>query len=422
MSTRVLHVLHSAHPDVTGGSVRSRYLVETQAALGVAPAVVSSPFQPPVDPAQAQGVELLNGIRYHRTFDPSYDHAFMAANKSLGVRARKLTATFPFTRRVRAIARQERAQVLHGHSLFYCGLAAALAGRSLGLPSIYEVRSLIEDGLAQEGGTRPGGLLYRAYRTFDWWALRLATHVVVICEGLRGDLIARGIDPQRITVVGNGVDVARQTPAPPRDPALAARLQLPPDAFVLGYIGTLLAYESLDVLVDAMAALRERLPSARAVIVGDGPARAELEARVASLGLDDRVHVVGKVPHDQVGAYYGAVDLFVLPRRPTRLTDAVTPLKPLEIMARAKPVLASDCGGHRELIVDGVNGFLYDARDPAALPAAVERLARGDEARRIGAAARGWVGAHRAWTTTVQPSVDLYDRLAGAPAAWRGAA
>lgn len=411
---RVLHVLHSAVPDVTGGSVRSRYLVETQAALGIEPIVVSSPFQPPIDARQARGVETVNGIRYYRTFDPSYDHQFMAANKSLAVRARKLTAVVPFTRQVRALARAERAQVIHGHSLFYCGLAAALAARSLGLPSIYEVRSLIEDGLAQEGGTRPGGMLYRAYRAFDALALRLATHVVVICEGLRHDLVARGVDPQRITVVGNGVDVTKQTPAPPRSAALMSAMHLPSDALVVGYIGTLLAYESLDVLIDAMAKIQERLPQARAVIVGDGPARDAWAARAKALGLNGRVQLVGKVPHEAVGEYYGLIDLFVLPRVPTRLTDTVTPLKPLEIMARAKPLLASDCGGHRELVIDGTNGFLYDARRADGLAEALVSLADA-RARRaeMGPAARAWVSRERAWSTVVQPSVALYARLTG---------
>jgi glycogen synthase len=410
---RVLHVLHSAVPDVTGGSVRSRYLVRSQVALGAEPVVVSSPFQPPIDPTQARGVEMVDGIPYYRTFDPRYDHQFMAADKSLAVRVRKLTAIGPFTRRVRVIAQRTQADVIHGHSLFYCGVAASLAARSLGLPSVYEVRSLIEDGLAQEGGTRPGGLLYRAYRAFDWLAVRLATHVVVICEGLRADLIARGVPAERITVVANGVDVDQQTPVPVRSPELLARMGLPADAFVLGYIGTLLAYESLDVVIEAMLTLRERLPRAQFVVVGDGPAREAWTARVQALGVGDRVRLIGKVPHDAVGTYYELVDLFVLPRRPTRLTDAVTPLKPLEIMARGKAVLASDCGGHRELIIDGVNGFLYSAERSGALAAAIVELAA-DPTRlpAVGVAARQWVSRERTWMRVVQPSLALYRQLA----------
>jgi len=409
---RVLHVLHSAYPDVTGASIRSRYVVETQAAMGIEPVVVSSPFQPPADPANAAAVEWLNGIPYHRTFDPSYDHRFMLARKSLATRVRKLTALPAFTRRVRRIGGQQRVAVIHGHSLFFAGLAAVCAAWSLGVPSIYEVRSLIEDGLVREGGASAQGLLYRVYRWFDTLTVRLASHVVTISEGLRGDLIERGVAPERITVVGNGVDVHRQTPLSSRDARLLAELRFPPDAFVLGYIGTLFAYESIDVAIDAVAALARKLPQLRLVIVGDGNARDALFERAQCRGVADRVRFVSRVPHDVIGQYYSLVDLFVLPRRPNRLTNLVTPLKPLEIMARAKPVLASDCGGHRELIVPGENGLLYDATARMGLADAIWRAYVGRrDLPELGRRARLWVAANRSWEAMVRPTIALYEGL-----------
>lgn len=420
---KILHVVHSAYPDVSGASIRSHYLTRAQAALGLEPLIVSSPFQPPTLAANARGVEWLDGIAYHRTFDPGYDHRFMVARKSLATRVRKLTATFPFARHVRRLAASERADVIHGHSMFYCGLAAALAARSLGLPSVYEVRSLIEDGLSQEGGAPPGGVLYRAYRAFDWLALRLATHVVVISAGLKRDLETRGVPASRITVVGNGVDVSRHPAVTTMDGSVRAGFGFPPSAFVLGYIGTLLSYESLDVLVDAVATLRPSLPELRLIVVGDGPARAELERQSERLGLGDRVRFTGRLPHEEVGRLYGMIDLCVLPRRPTRLTDLVTPLKPLEIMARARPLLASDCGGHRELIVHGTNGFLYDARAPHGLSEALRELV-GQRATlgAIGPRARAWVTQERSWRSMVAPTVPLYERLAATRAAGRAVA
>lgn len=408
---RVLHVLYSALPDVTGASVRSRYLVTTQAALGVEPIVVSSPFQPPADPALARGVEHFDGIPYHRSFDPSYDHRFMVAQKSLATRTRKLTALGGFTRLVRRIAEEHHVDVIHGHSLFFCGLAAVFAARGLGVPSVYEVRSLIEDGLAREGGTREGGLLYRAYRAFDALAVRLATHVVTISEGLRGDLIERGVAPERITVVGNGVDVATQTRAVPND-AVRQRLGFAPEDFVLGYIGTLFAYESVDRAIDAIHRLAPAHPGLKMLIVGGGTAHGSLVELARARGVADRVRFVDKVPHEQIGEYYGAVDLFVLPRTRNRLTDLVTPLKPLEIMARAKPVLASDCGGHKELIIDGTNGLLFSCTGETSLDDALAQwVGRRDELERLGTAAREWVAANRSWRTAVRPSIGMYDAL-----------
>lgn len=274
---------------------------------------------------------------------------------------------------------------------------------------------MIEEGLVEEGGASSRSILYHAYRTLDALSVRLATHVVTISEGLRRDLVSRGIAPERLTVVGNGADVTKQTPAPPCDPATLDRLGFPRDAFVLGYIGTLFAYESLDLLLDAAAKLAPELPQLRLLVVGDGPVREALIARAAALGISDRVRFTGVVPHAEVAGYYSAIDLFVVPRRPNRLTDLVTPLKPLEIMARSKPVLASDCGGHRELIVPGENGFLFPAGVPDGLPNAIrEMYGRRGELPAFGMRARSWVAEHRSWRAAVQPTVALYERLVAA--------
>jgi glycosyltransferase involved in cell wall biosynthesis len=178
---------------------------------------------------------------------------------------------------------------------------------------------------------------------------------------------------------------------------------------VIGYCGTLHAYEGLDLLLAAVARLAPRYPELRVLIVGDGPARPALEEQSRRLGLEDSVRFAGRVPHEEVARYYREIDLFVLPRRRTHLTDTVTPLKPLEIMAYGKPLLASDCGGHRELIADGVNGRLFPAGDVEALASRIEEFlhAPGD----LGTQARRWVERHRTWDTQCRPVVDLYERL-----------
>jgi len=409
---KALHLLYSASPDVTGASIRSRYLVEAQARLGIEPIVLSSPFQPPVDDRCAEGVERIDNIPYYRSFKGGLHGEFMAARKPLGTRLRKLSALPSFIARARAVALAERVDLLHGHSLFFCGLAAALAARSLGRPSLYEVRSLIEEGLVVQGGTTPRGIVYRGYRFCDMLAIRLATHITTISEGLKRDLIERGVPAQKITVVGNGVDGDRQRPAAPRDPAALAQWGFPPNAFVVGYIGTLFTYESLDLLIAAIAKITAAVPHLRVVLVGEGDAAETLRALVAQRKLESIVKFTGRVPHEAVGEYYSVIDLFVLPRRRNRLSDLVTPLKPLEIMARAKPLLASDCGGHLELVTDGVNGYTFHADDEVALAKRIRALSQQRDAlTAVGESARRWVLQHRSWRAMVQPTVDLYARL-----------
>lgn len=411
---RVLHVAYSSQPDVTGASIRTRYIVETQARLGLVPIVLSSPFQRPTKAECAQGIEVLNGIPHYRCFQDRDYGTFMDANKSLALRARKLLEMLPFAVRIREVAKAEGVDVIHAHSLFFCGLAAALAARTLGLPCVYEVRSLTEECLVDQGGTSRRGGIYWLYRSLDALAFKLASHVVTISDGLRQELIRRHVPESRITVVGNGVDVARQSACGRRDAGLMRAVGLPADAFVLGYIGTLFTYESLDLLLEAVSRIRQRAPDVHVMIVGEGDATDQLRSLSTSLGLDDRVRFVGRVPHDEVGRYYDLVDLFVLPRRRSRLTDLVTPLKPLEIMARGKPVLASNCGGHLELIEEGVNGYLFDAGTAETLANRIEELRREPEAMTQRAlSARTWVTVNRSWEAMVSPTLDLYARLVG---------
>jgi glycogen(starch) synthase len=418
---KVLHVAYSSQPDSTGASIRTRYIVETQARLGIEPVVLSSPFQRPVSPDCAQSRERLNGIWHYRCFNHRDYGEFMAADKPLATRSRKLLELLPFAAKIRHIAKVERVDVIHAHNNFFCGLAAALAARSLGLPSVYEVRSLTEECLLDQGATGRRGLIYAGYRAFDALTFGLSSHITAISEGLRQDLVRRRVPASRITVAGNGVDADRIQPSVRcRNPKLMQQLRLPGDVFVLGYIGTLFSYESLDLLLEAVSLLKTRMPDLYLIFVGDGEAMGRLKSMSEKIGVEDRVRFVGSVPHDEVAKYYELVDLFVLPRRRTRLTDLVTPLKPLEIMARAKPVLASDCGGHRELVVEGVNGYLFDPSCPDTLAARIEELSGQPEALvEIGRKARAWVQANRSWDAMLRPTVALYSHLTKARPATR---
>jgi glycosyltransferase involved in cell wall biosynthesis len=399
---KVLHVVYNSFPDETGGALRTRYMVETQARLGVRPVVLTAPFQPAADDTQNRGVEYFDGIPHYRCYTGQDPSRFMAAGKPGWERAAKLAELVTFAREIRRVAFREKPDVIHAHSLFYCGLAAVAAGRSLGLPVVYEMRSLIGDGV---DGARPW--LPRAYQVLDRWTCRLSSHVTVISNGLRKELLQWGIPESKITVAGNGVDCEVHRPAGPEaGRQLRERLGIPPDVLVLGYLGTLVPYEGLDTLLDAAALLARKHPGLQALIVGDGSARAALEKQASRLGLHG--HFVGRVPHQDVAAYYAAVDLFVLPRRPSRLTDLVTPLKPLEIMAHGRPLVAGNCGGHRELVIDGVNGFLADATDAPTLAALLTDRKR---LERVARQAREWVVRRRTWDAQCRPVLAVYQQL-----------
>ncbi|MBU1464071.1 MAG: glycosyltransferase family 4 protein, partial [Alphaproteobacteria bacterium] len=244
----------------------------------------------------------------------------------------------------------------------------------------------------------------------------------VICEGLRADLATRGIDPAKIIVSPNGVDMDQFGTPVPRDPALTAQLGLE-GADVVGFIGSFYDYEGLDDLIAAMPRLVRARPRAKLLLVGGGPREQALRDQALASPFADHIVFVGRVPHDQVEHYYAQIDILAYPRKAMRLTDLVTPLKPLEAMAQGQLVAASSVGGHRELIEDGVTGTLFPPDDPAGMAAALAGLFadRGIwEERR--AVARAFVERERNWSSNILRYEPVYQRLLARPARTRAAA
>jgi len=396
--TRILHILDHSLPVHSGYTFRTRALMKAQVAKGWDVAGVTGVRHPMPGPE----VETVDGLTFHRT--PA-----IAPARSPIREWREIAA---LAARTEALAREWRPDVLHAHSPVMDALAALRVGRKLGIPVIYEIRAFWEDASVGNGTGRQGSARYFLTRQLETHAVKSADAVAVICEGLRGDLIARGIDADKIVVSPNGVDLELFGDPPPREDALADELGLHADDAVIGFIGSFYDYEGIDDLIAAMPALIAARPRARLLLVGGGPMEDALKAQAAASPAADHILFVGRVPHDQVERYYSLIDILAYPRKKMRLTDLVTPLKPLEAMAQGKLVAASDVGGHRELIEDGVTGTLFAPDDPAAIASALASLldARGlwDERRRT---ARVFVEKHRNWSSNILRYEPVYQRL-----------
>ena len=228
---------------------------------------------------------------------------------------------------------------------------------------------------------------------------------------MKDDLVARGIDPALITVSPNGVDMEMFGAPVPPDPRLRAALGLE-GGDVVGFIGSFYDYEGLDDLIAAMPALVARRPRAKLLLVGGGPCEAALRVQALASPVTDAIRFVGRVPHEEVENYYSLTDILAYPRKAMRLTELVTPLKPLEAMAQGRLVAASSVGGHRELIRDGMTGTLFRPDDPAAIADALAGLFdnRGMwDARR--AVARQFVEQERNWSQNISCYDPVYQRL-----------
>ena len=417
--TRILHVFDHSIPLHSGYTFRSRAIVTTQRELGWETVHLTSSKHAAgaVPGAAARGepaagarngaaalAETVDGLVFHRTHPRA-----LAALPVL----EQWDVVRTLAPRIRDVARSERADLIHAHSPCLNGLAALRAGRALGIPVVYEVRAFWEDAAVDHGTASENGPRYRLTRALETWVLRRADQVTCICEGLRRDIAARGVDAGRITVIPNAVDIAQFPLLGARDAELEARLGLR-EARVLGFIGSFYAYEGLDLLLEAVPAVLARVPNARLLLVGGGPQEAALKAQTQRLGLAERVIFTGRVPHGQVPAYSSLVDAFVFPRKSMRLTELVTPLKPLEAMAQGRVVLASDVGGHRELIEHGKTGFLFRHDDVADLArCAIEALSASDALEAVVAAGRAFVERERNWRASVQRYRGVYERVLG---------
>jgi PEP-CTERM/exosortase A-associated glycosyltransferase len=397
---RILHVLDHSLPLHSGYSFRTQAILSEQRARGWETAQLTS-----VKQVGARGTEeVVDGWVYHRAPPLAPWVARLPVVNQWGV-------VDSLERRLAEVVPVLRPDILHAHSPALTGAAAARIAGRFRIPFVYECRAFWEDAAVDHGTAREGGLRYRATRGLETWVCRRADALTTICEGLREDLVGRGLPPERITVIPNAVDAAQFAPAAAAPEELARKLGLAGRS-VLGFIGSFYGYEGLDVAVDALPLVVAQVPDAALLLVGGGPQEAALRERSAALGIADRVVFTGRVPHDEVGRYYDLVDVLVYPRHSMRLTELVTPLKPLEAMARRRMFVASDVGGHRELIRDGVTGTLFRAGDARALAEAVVRLLHGRESwpARLDAA-RAWVARERTWQASVARYEPVYERL-----------
>ncbi len=387
---KILHVFDHTLPLHSGYTFRSAAILREQKKLGWETFHLSGPKQLNCTVAE----EDADGLHFHRTPRPAGLLSTLPGGDPFAVMR-------AIEKRLLPLARELQPDIIHAHSPVLDAVPAIRVGHKLGIPVVYEIRAFWEDAAVDHGSTREGSLRYRLTRALETWAVRRADAVTVICEGLRNDLAARGIPAGKITVIPNAVDIDWFETGGRPDPELKMKLGLGTSR-VLGFIGSFYAYEGLDLLIAALPAILKQMPDVKLLLVGGGPQDAALRQQVMALDLRDRVIFTGRVPHAEVNRYYDLVDVLVYARHPMRLTDLVTPLKPLEAMAQGRLMVASDVGGHRELIQDGKTGVLFragQAGDLASKVVALLKYEQGwDTLKKNG---RRFVESERNWAASV---------------------
>lgn len=356
---KVLHVLDHSLPILDGYSIRSHGLCHGEHANGHTLSVVTSPLH---QIGGGDNEESENdGTFYYRT---PLDMDFSSRSIRGGwIGLRELAVIRKLRNRILEVLDAGHYDLIHAHSPVLCGLAALSAAKARRLPLVYEIRAFWEDAAVDQKKTTKHSPRYLLTRYLEQWVVEQADAVVGIASSILDDLRARGIEEQKLFHVPNGVDVDRFRPIQ-ADAALRRELALG-ELPVLGFIGSLYYFEGLSWLVKAAAELHRQGTRFKLIIIGQGEDSAAIRREIAENQAQDYVHYLGKIAHQEVQRYYSVIDVMVYPRRSIRLTELVTPLKPLEAMAQQKAVLGSSVGGMRELVESEITGLLFQPENIA---------------------------------------------------------
>lgn len=428
---KILHILDHSLPLHSGYTFRSQSIFRAQKARGWEPVILTSPKQEQSWKGNWSDREVINGFTYYRTGEVSRNGSFPVLPELRLIQA--------LGKRLKLVVDMEKPDIIHAHSPFLNAVPALRLGRQLGIPVVYEIRAFWEDAAVDHGSYREGSWKYRLTRFMETRVCKRAAHVGVLCNGLKQDLIGRGIQASRITPVFNGISPS-DFKAVPQDKDFQKKYGLEGKT-VIGFIGSFYRYEGLDLLVKSFADLAREYPDLVLLLVGGGEMEPELRRLVWKLfypvkqptGIlaaesgfsgaripefqnssipESRVVFPGRIPHEQVPGVYSLMDILVYPRYKMRLTDLVTPLKPLEAMAMGKALVASDVGGHQELIRDQETGVMFRAGDRDDLTRALrELLDDRDKRHRIESYAAQWVRDNHIWEKTTSVYEDIYAGL-----------
>ncbi|WP_210604460.1 glycosyltransferase family 4 protein [Brevibacterium oceani] len=320
-----------------------------------------------------------------------------------------------------AQAQNRGAEILHTTTHYVNGLATGAAAEATGLPWVYEVRGVLEETWAAAGGTPAEREARRASQRFALMRAKeievasAADAVITLGETMREHLIAGGVAAESITLIPNSVSEAVVDADVVRAPAeVRTGLGLPEAGIWVGTAASIVGYEGLDDLVDAVIVARGQGVDLRLLIAGDGVALPSLRERARALG--EHAVFTGRVSQAEAVEHQLALDAIVVPRKDEPVCRLVTPMKPIEAMGLARPVVVSDLPALRELVPDSA-GVCVSPENPRELADVLSELAFDEGARkRFGQNGREHVLATRRWKDIGRRYGQVYSQLTGVAA------
>ena len=347
---KVLHLLYQSLPNISGSSVRSRSIINAQKTIGLSPIVITSPFQSGVK--VNHGWEELDQIRYYRCYIDQASFR-LGSKKNFFIRIMKFMTLFKYFVTVYKIARDENADLIHSHAMFYNALPGIIAAKLLRIPHVYEIRS----DWAQNSHFKSSVFVRKLMSSLEKLCVRLSSGLVVISQGL---MTLYGGYTKKSILIGNAVDDDLLDSQ--KDTHIKS-LSLP---IHIGYIGSVIPLEGIEYILKALKNFDES--QIIFTVAGGGESLALLKELKEQYGFSDNyVRFIGKVAHGKIPSIYKEIDVIINYRRDEPVAHSVTPLKPLEAMAYKKLVIVSDVRGMTELVSHMSNGIVVKSDCPSEL-------------------------------------------------------
>lgn len=401
---KITYLLYNSLPVHSGGyATRSHGIISNLMCKGISPYVMTR-LGYPYDLNKFKNRELVDqeiydGITYYRLVEGDGLN-FIPVSEYLN----------NYKNAVKDRLQKNDSSLIHAASNHINGIAAVLAGRELGVRTVFEVRGMWEVTRLSRQPEWEGTIEFKAYRYLETLACDKADLVITITESLKHELIQRGIESEKIHVIPNGVDTDIFKPVLVNR-ELKSDLGIALNDVVIGYVGSIVDYEGLDLLVDSIQYLVESgMSGFKVLIVGDGVELQSLKEKVSVANLNNYFVFTGRVPHEEVPSYYSVIDICPFPRRGLPVCELVSPLKPFEAMAMGKVVIGSSVKAIAEFIDEGVNGFVHQ-KDSVEDLAAKLMLAIKDEGFRekIKTSSRAWAVDNRDWKVLSEKVYGIYE-------------
>lgn len=413
-SERITYIASQCMPHTTSGyAIRTHGLTSALNAKGYDVSVLAR-HSYPVDRHDFRGTSvskqhLIDNVTYNFSGIRKTQNTIDYADVFNFTKLKKYE--YQLEKAIEAHAIENKSAILHSASNFVVGHASSRVAKKLGLTSIYEIRGFWH--LTQ--ATKKQGYMdsdhYKLSERFEIETAKQSDYVFTITNALKQILVDNGVQESKIRVLPNAVDSSKFK-IMEKDKDLEIELGFQ-DSVVIGYIGSFVDYEGLDLLLEACALLKESHGDVfKLLLVGDGDVMQQLRRTVQFLQLEEHVVFTGRVSHDEVQRYYSLIDIAPLPRKGLRVCELVSPLKPFEAMASGKVLITSSVEALAEIVDDGNTGLVFEKDNPMDLAAKLELVLANENLRKkIGENANKWVLENHSWGVISKRVTDMYDKI-----------